>query len=403
VAAGGELREEKFTFNPSQSFQIGDVAGFGGNILDVDKKRNVASVYSEVAVPIFRSFEADAGIRFDHYETVGNTTNPKISFRWNPTTEFLMRGSYGSGFRAPSLTDLYTPQAASVTANGTRDPIRCPSVTTGAPADCNNQFPTITGGNPNLKPEKSRSGTLGIVYEPNRAMSFGVDAFWITIKDQIVIGGLATTVILANVANATQFASFIVRGAPDSNPSGVGPIIGIIQTTSNLFKVKATGYDVNFAVRPDIGAGQKLALRLDGTYIWRSLRQNFDGSYTSNADNAINAAGGVIPIWRHVASAQFDRGPWMLAVQQNFQNSYNDQNNNIAPVVPRQVGAYETFDAQARYSGFRNLQLSLGVKNFTDHNPPYTNAGGQFIAGYDVTYADVRGRFVYGTVKYTFK
>ena len=43
------------------------------------------------------------------------------------------------------------------------------------------------------------------------------------------------------------------------------------------------------------------------------------------------------------------------------------------------------------------------MKNFTDRNPPYTNAGGQFAAGYDITYADVRGRFVYGTVKYTFK
>src|SRR5258706_4319174 len=44
IAAGGELREEKFTFNPSPSYQIGDVAGFGGKILAVDQKRNIASV-----------------------------------------------------------------------------------------------------------------------------------------------------------------------------------------------------------------------------------------------------------------------------------------------------------------------------------------------------------------------
>ncbi|MGZ5041165.1 MAG: TonB-dependent receptor, partial [Usitatibacter sp.] len=75
-------------------------------------------------------------------------------FRWTPVPEVLLRGSYGTGFRAPSLTDLYTPQQSSVTANGSRDPLRCPNVQTGAPADCNNQFPTTTGGNPALQPEK---------------------------------------------------------------------------------------------------------------------------------------------------------------------------------------------------------------------------------------------------------
>ena len=85
-------------------------------------------------------------------------------------------------------------------------------------------------------------------------------------------------------------------------------------------------------------------------------------------------------------------------------NSYNDFTGNQAGSAPRQVAAYETFDAQARYSGpWRDLQLTLGVKNFTDRDPPYTNGGGQFAAGYDVAYADVRGRFVYGNVKWSFR
>jgi iron complex outermembrane recepter protein len=401
-AAGGELREEKFTFSPSQAYQIGDVAGFGGNILGVDKKRHVYSAYAEVAVPIFRNFETDVGVRFDDYEVIGNTTNPKVSFRWIVTPELLMRASYGTGFRAPSLTDLYTAQASSVTANGTRDPLRCPNVQTGSPGDCNNQFPTITGGNPGLKPEKSKSGTLGIIFEPMRQLSVGVDAFWITIRDQIVIGGLAATTILANATNEALFASFIVRGAPDGNASGLGPITGIIQTTSNLFKAKTSGFDVDIAVRPDIGAGQRLLLRLDGTYVWQSIRQNFDGSYSNNADTAIAAGAGVIPKWRHVASATYDRGPWQLSLSQNFQDSYNDQTGNVGG-TPRQVVAYSTWDAQGRYSGFRNLQFTLGVKNFFDKDPPYTNAAGQFAAGYDISYGDVRGRFVYGAVKYTFR
>jgi iron complex outermembrane receptor protein len=400
VAVGGELREEKFTFSPSQAYQIGDVAGFGGNVFGVDVKRHVASLYGEVAVPVLKSLEIDLGVRYDNYQVVGSTTNPKISFRWVAVPEFLVRGSYGSGFRAPSLTDLYTPQQASVTANGTRDPLRCPNVQTGAPSDCNNQFPTTLGGNPELKPEKSKTGTLGIVFEPSRRMSIGLDAFWITIKDQL--GVLPATTILGNAANATTFASFIIRGAPDGNASGLGPIISVLQNTANLFKAKVTGYDVDLLARPDIGAGHNLTLRLNGTEIWQSIRQNFDGSYSNNMDTALGAGLGVIPRWRHVASATYDRGPWQATVSQNFQDSYHDQVGNVGG-TPRSVGVYETFDAQGRYTGFRNLQLTLGVKNFTDRIPPYTNSAGQFAAGYDVNYSDVRGRFIYGSVKYTFR
>ncbi len=400
IAMGAEVREEKFAFNPSQEWQIGDIAGFGGNVYGVNVKRHVASLYAETAVPVLKSLELDLGVRYDNYQTVGSTTNPKISFRWVPVPELLVRGSYGTGFRAPSLTDLYTPQQSSVTPNGSRDPLRCPNVQTGAPADCNNQFPTTTGGNPNLKPEKSKSGTLGIVFEPSRRMSIGLDAFWITIRDQL--GVLPSSTILGSAANATTFANFIIRGAPDGNASGLGPIISVLQNTANLFKAKVSGYDVNLLVRPDIGAGQNLTLRLDGTETWQSIRQNFDGSYSNNMDTALAAPFGVIPRWRHVANATYDRGPWMLSLSQNFQDSYHDATGNVGG-TPRLVGVYETFDAQARYTGFRNLTLSLGVKNLTDRDPPYTNSAGQFAAGYDISYADVRGRFVYGNIRYTFR
>ena len=66
-------------------------------------------------------------MRYDHYQGVGSTVNPKVSLRWQPAQWVLLRASAGTGFRAPSLTDLYAAQATSVTANGTRDPINCPN------------------------------------------------------------------------------------------------------------------------------------------------------------------------------------------------------------------------------------------------------------------------------------
>ncbi|HEX3097392.1 MAG TPA: TonB-dependent receptor [Usitatibacter sp.] len=402
IAFGGELREEKFVFDPSQAFQVGDIGGFGGNVLSIDRKRHVSSVYTEVAAPIFRSFEADVGVRYDNYQNIGSTTNPKFSFRWTPNQQVLVRGSVGSGFRAPSLTDLYTPQAASVTANGTRDPLRCPNPATGLPADCNNQFATITGGNPDLKPEKSLSRTLGVIFEPSREFSLGVDAFWINLKDSITIGGLNPAFILANAANAQQFSSFIVRGAPDGNASGLGPITGIIATTSNLFKQYVAGYDVNVLWRVFKSGNRSVVLKLDGTYLAAFDQQNPDGSYTSGLDRALRAGGGVVPRWHHVASAVYTAGAWEGTLIQNYQKHYADQLSTFNP-APREVASYETYDAQVAYRGIRNVRLGLGVKNILDRDPPYTNAGGQFAAGYDVTYADVRGRFVYGTVNYSFR
>jgi iron complex outermembrane receptor protein len=331
-----------------------------------------------------------------------------LSLRLQPSNELLVRASVGSGFRAPSLTDLYTSQATSVTANGTRDPIRCPNPNTGLPSDCNNQFPTITGGQPNLKPEKSLTSTLGVVFEPTKDLSLGVDGWWIRLKDSIVIGGLNYAFILQSAQNATQYSSFIVRGAPDGNASGVGPITGIIQTTSNLFRVRASGWDVDLKYRPMNTAQCKVTLRLDGSYVRQFKRENADGTWSNQVDLEITAGGGVIPAWRHVASASYEAGPWSMTAFQNFQKSYHDITSNFATAgntapQPRLVGNYETYDAQVMFNGFRNLQLALGVKNLTDRNPPYTNGGGQFAAGYDIAYADVRGRFVYGSVTFRFR
>ncbi|MEI4884193.1 TonB-dependent receptor, partial [Klebsiella pneumoniae] len=85
----------------------------------------------------------------------------EASLRWQPVRWLLFRGSAGTGFRAPSLTDLYASQATSVTSNGTRDPIKCPTFDPNNPA-CSFQFTTVTGGNPGLKPEKSKEYTLGL-------------------------------------------------------------------------------------------------------------------------------------------------------------------------------------------------------------------------------------------------
>jgi iron complex outermembrane receptor protein len=103
-------------------------------------------------------------------------------------------------------------------------------------------------------------------------------------------------------------------------------------------------------------------------------------------------------------------GPWDVLVAQNYQHGYEDipgtfEDTEDPTFKPRRVGSYETYDLQGSYTGFKNIKLTLGAKNIFNRDPPYTNAGGQnfFQSGYDPGYADPRGRFIYGSITYSFK
>ena len=405
VALGGEYRKEKFQYDPSVAIQTGDIAGLGGNAFPVVGERNVTSAYAEISIPIAKKLDIDLAARYDNYEGVGSTVNPKVSVRWQPDDAVLLRSSVGRGFRAPSLTDLYTPQATSVTANGTRDPIRCPDIKTGAPSDCSFQFTTITGGNPDLKPEKSLSYTFGVLLEPVKSLSVGFDMFRVNLENAIVVGGLSSNYFLANADRATQYTAFIVRGPTDGNASGAGPITGILQTNANLFRTQISGVDVDFKYAFRTATGAKYGLRMSGTYLYKYDVQGPDGSYTSSLDQALNAAGGVNLRWKHNAALSYELGDWGASIAQNYQKSYSDVVGNRAPAgtPARLVDAYQTFDVQATYAGLKSMKLALGIKNLLDRDPPYTNLTSNFLGGYDVSYSDPRGRFVYLNLSYSYK
>ena len=123
----------------------------------------------------------------------------------------------------------------------------------------------------------------------------------------------------------------------------------------------------------------------------------------------VNGSGGVVPRWHHYLTLGWNRGPWEMTVTQNFQTAYDDLPGNFedteAPGFKvREVGSYLTHDLQAAFSGIENMRIALGVRNLTDREPPYTNAGGQnfFQSGYDPGYVDPRGRFYYASLTYSF-
>ena len=397
AAVGAEVRRETFVYDPSGPIQTGDITGEGGNQLPEDAARSVESAYVEVNMPFLHSLDGDAAVRYDHYQGVGSTVNPKGSLKFQPVDWWLLRASVGSGFRAPSLTDLYAAQATSVTANGTRDPIKCPTFDPNNPA-CSFQFSTVTGGNPNLKPEKSTTLTLGTVVEPVKNLSLGVDSFFIYLKNAIVVGGLPVATILQNAASATQFASLITR---DAN----GNIVFISQTNANLFKENVSGMDIDLKYAFDIGDYGRISILGDGTYYYKFATQNPNGSWTGQIDKGLTTVSGVISRWRHSLSLVYDIGPWDASLTQHYQKRYHDSAASVTG-ANRYVGQYDTVDGQVSFHMNKAWTFTAGVINIGDTAPPYANyasSANNFVGGYDLTYGDPRGRFVYGRVGFQFR
>ena len=415
VALGGEWRKEKFDTNPADALLIGDTTHYGGDLQPQHASRDVKALFAELNIPIIKTLEADVAVRYDDYEGTGSKTTPKYSLRWQPVRQVLVRGAYGKGFRAPSLTELYQPVTLGVSANGLSDPLRCNKtdangVVNNSANDCLTQFPITIGGNPNLKPEESDNYTLGIVLEPVKNFSASVDYFNVKLKNTIIFG-VEPASILNDLAT---FGSLVERGPADPSTPGLpGRITRISQQNLNFGETKVEGYDLDLRYRWTAGSAGDFRLALSGTYFDKYEVQTIEGQFVGllgKVSPITNGNGGVIPRWHHIITLDWTRGPWNANVSQNFQLGYEDipgtlEDNTAPDFQPRRVGNYETWDVQGSYMGFKKLKLTLGVKNLFNRDPPYTNAGGQnfFQSGYDPGYADPRGRFYYGSLTYTFK
>jgi iron complex outermembrane recepter protein len=398
-ALGGEVRRETFDYNPSVAVETGDIAGEGGNGLPVFATRSAESAYFEFNTPILPGLSADAAVRWDNYQRVGDTVNPKGSLKYEPTDWLLLRGSAGTGFRAPSLTDLYAPQTRSVTSNGTRDPIQCPVFSASNPA-CSFQFTTINGGNPNLQPEKSNQYSLGTVFKPVKNLSVDVDSWWIFIRNSIVGGGLPYQTILANANSAAQFGNLITRDAD-------GNIVSISQQNSNLFKSAVSGLDMDVHYLVDLPAGRVTA-DVNGTYFLKYQTElvTNQGDYTNFIDQpyTVTADSGVISRFRYSALLDYAISDFDVSLIEHYQKRYHDAPSSITG-ANRYVGQYQTFDLQGSYTLAKSTQFTLGVINLFNTPPPYANyasSANNFVGGYDLSYGDPRGAFAYARVTYKY-
>jgi iron complex outermembrane receptor protein len=397
-AFGLQVGTEELTQTPAPVLATGDLSGFGGNVLAIDRDRDTRAAFAELNLPLMRNLEANFAVRHDNYSDFGNTTNPKVSLRWVPNNNLLVRASYGTGFLAPSLYQLWSPNINGTSAAGLNDPIRCP--VTGDTFDCLTQFGVIFGGNPNLEPEESKQHSVGFVFEPASGWSIGADYFDMYLRNTIT-NGVAQAAILADL---DQFGSLVTRAAPDAAfPNLPGRILSIDQRYVNIGGVKIQGIDANVQYsgpRNDYG---RLRFSMSGTYFIKYDVQQTDGSYAGFVSNQLNAAvTGISPRWKSYQSVTWDNGPWSVTLGNAYQSSYTDQALDLNG-EERTVSTLSLWDLQATWKGIRNLTLTAGAKNLLDANPPKSNQFNSFQIGFDPSYYDPRARVVYVNATYKFR
>ncbi len=390
---------------------LGNLATYAGSVPSHGEgARNVAALYAELEVPVTKELNLNLAVRDDHFSDFGNTINPKASFRYQPNSVVMFRGSANTGFRAPTLFDRYgyrLPGATTTTGAAWDDPVQCPGPTpaiagTGkalpglvSATVCNVKLPKQTGSNNELVPETSVGGTLGMVMEPMKNLTMSVD-YWRITMDKM----LANLPEQAYFLNPTKYADLFVRDA-------TGKLLYIKNVTMNLGGQKAAGLDLAFNYTYPTEGWGVFKTSLNGTYLTQFDNQlEKGGEWASNIGRfglASNGTTSSLPIitfrWKHTLALNWSKGDWAAQLTQNYNTGYHDQ-NLVAAQYFRDIKPYQVFNLTGTYRGFKNFTIVAGITNLFDVNPPVTNHSGY--NGYLSSAASPIGRAFNTRITYTF-
>lgn len=384
AAAGFDVRRESYQFaNGATATQPVFLAPFDAEFSEVS--RTIKAVYAEVAVPIIRGLEVTGAVRHDRYSDFGGTTNPKVSIRFSPVEQVVLRGSYNEGFRAPSFFQLYGAQADAQVPGNLADPVLCPQ-NPGDLSVCAIRPNARQGGNRDLQPETSKQWTVGFVLSPVQWITASADLWEIKRRDRIF--ELRAQDVIANF---TTFPENLVRGT-NGRLDGPGGYIraGFVNAEGDITR----GVDASVRLNGRMGPARWTAA-LDGTYIdsFRS-RVFVTQSYTELAGQW--SSRDIYPRWKHQLSFGYETGPWSATVYQGFTAGYKDERpiGVVPPGFNPDVDDYITYGVSVTYSGLKNLTIGAGIKNLLNEDPPFTAHNLDFTpgAGWDPRVADPRGR-----------
>ena len=399
LAAGAEYRKLKGRFDPDPI----TAAGFTSDIPAQPTKGgyNVKEVYAELDAPVFHFLDITGAARYSDYSTSGSRTTWKVGANFTPIRDLKFRASYGTGFRAPTIGELFGSKTrfdAQLT-----DPCDTSAQPTGAVlANCqaagvppgyeqnNPQISVVTGGNPALKAETSKGLVLGAVWSPAalaHRVSIDINYYRISVNGAIQQVDPATI-----LANCYVTGDPIACAAVPRTASGqITQIQGVLQ---NIGGIRTNGVDVNLAARlPQFGAGQ----------FTLTANHSFLGKYdelipTATGSQVIHRRGTEIgspyngyPRLKVVDSIDWTMGEFGATLIGRYISKMTESDGH--EIRPRTY-----LDGQLRWQPtfMHDLGLAVGVNNIFKKDPPTCTTCG--IPNYDPNLYDIPGRYIYARV-----
>jgi len=339
---------------------------FVGNFKPFSGKVNVKEAYIEIGLPLlddveFGTFDFNTAVRRTDYSNSGVVTTWKGGVVYSPVDELRFRVTRSSDIRAPNINDLFS--GGRVRASAVNDPFRSGEST---------QYLENSGGNPELKPEKADTLTVGGSYSPSwlDGFSMSIDYFDIDIED--AIADLSSQNILDNCYEGqTSYCAYIDR-------NDAGSITKILKLPFNFQAERMTGIDMEFAYAMDIGPGE-FQVRAFATRVTNlSLGAPGSLSFVSRQGEVGNNAGAAnsgTPDWRGTGNITYttDMGTSFGAkirfigeavVESDFSESYLD-GNNISAQTYVDLSFSQTFDVSTG-----KLKVYSVIDNLFDRDPP---------------------------------
>jgi len=378
---GGEWREESVIY--------GDLTQ------SVDDGRRVNAAFAELSVPVISSTPYQKGdvlamtvaARLDDYSDFGSTVNPQFGVMWRPMSDLLLRGSYGTSFRPPSLYELRSPRLT-VTNVPLNDPARntLTSVT------------LVVGGNPNLQPIEADSMTAGFVLTPSAVPGMRLLGSYWKIHTNHRVTMLHFSQLLAN---EDSFSDRVVRAEPtpaDIAAGRPGQLLQLDVSRVNFGRLTTSGIDLEASYDWATSLGT-FTPRVSATWVDEFVAVDIPGQAAIDRVGIAHTSGS-IPRWRVVGSLAWERGGLGLSTTLDWRPPYMDA--SATKVTDRRLPARLLVDLQGSLAleqllppgrVWDDLKLQIGVKNVFDEQPPFAEIGYQ--NGFDTSQGDLAGRFGY--------